>query len=63
LGDHYNKRWVIIIGSLIGVAGGIFSGRAHSIGQIIAGQVLFGISCSTNASLTISCVSEPKNFL
>jgi hypothetical protein len=33
------------------------------LGRSLPVKFLFGISCSTNVSLTISCVSELKNFL
>ena len=44
LSDRIGKKWTVLGGCALGIVGTAVSGRASTIGQIIAGQVLTGIA-------------------
>ena len=46
------------MGGWIGFAGGLIAGRATSVGQIIAGQALLGLSCTMVVSISPVFISS-----
>jgi MFS family permease len=55
LSDRLGKKWFVVGGALIGVAGSVISGSAKSIHHVIGGNILTGFA---NAGCVSSLVSN-----
>lgn len=47
LSDIFGRRYVILVGQLLTIIGGIIACTAHSMNQVIAGEVILGLSIGT----------------
>jgi hypothetical protein len=55
------KKWFVVGGALIGVAGSVVSGSAHEITHIIGGNILTGIA---NAGcVSIYQIADPPKLI
>ncbi|OGE55170.1 hypothetical protein PENARI_c005G08212 [Penicillium arizonense] len=43
LSDILDRRWFLLVGALFGLCGNLISGRASTMGMVLAGQVLNGV--------------------
>jgi MFS family permease len=59
ISDRYGKKWLMVIGGIIGACGSIVSGRASSINMIIGGQALSGVG----ASAALVCVAASMEIV
>jgi MFS family permease len=46
LADRFGKKWFIVAGGLVGIAGNIVAGTASNIETVIGGQAMNGIASS-----------------
>lgn len=46
LADRFGKKWFIVAGGLLGIAGNIAAATADTTGIVIGGQVINGIGAS-----------------
>jgi len=57
LSDRVGKKWFLVGGALIGVVGSMISGSAHTIQQIIGGNILSG-AANAGCIVSISSIQE-----
>ncbi|PQE12793.1 hypothetical protein CJF30_00002672 [Rutstroemia sp. NJR-2017a BBW] len=57
LSDRVGKKWFLVAGALVGVAGSCIAGSANSIQAIIGGQIMNG-AANAGCIISISCIQE-----
>lgn len=60
LSDIFGRRYVILFGQLLTVLGGIIAATAHSMNQLIAGEVILGLSIGT---VSVAYAGEFENWI
>ncbi|KAI1629102.1 major facilitator superfamily domain-containing protein [Exophiala viscosa] len=46
LSDRFGKKWFLVSGGVLGIAGNIIAGKASNINQVIGGQAINGVAAS-----------------
>ncbi|KAL5048548.1 hypothetical protein BDW71DRAFT_195854 [Aspergillus fruticulosus] len=60
--DHFGRKWPLLVGMALGLAGSMIAGRADSMGMVIGGQVLNGIGLTYGyLAIPLSAEIVPKD--
>ncbi|KAL4981914.1 major facilitator superfamily domain-containing protein [Aspergillus falconensis] len=60
--DHFGRKWPLLVGMALGLAGSMIAGRADSMGMVIGGQVLNGIGLTCGyLAIPLSAEIVPKD--